>query len=350
MRHQPHFHGPAPASTSSTPAPSSQPHRLPDLSDYLAPPSLQSLPNYDPDLYAYLDNTPFQYRYSLPIRPEVQHEIQVKVEEKFCQGNEEYKSIVFGGGGGAAGGTAVGEPGEEEEPMSGVEDTDHTFEDEHLPPEYRSTQRGKACGHVFEKGEAVYRCRNCGLDDTCVFCSRCFYATEHEGHDTKFSIATGSGGCCDCGDPEAWKVPVQCKYHSPISNKSEGATGEMHSNENGGVGADDEESKTQRVPLPEPLINSMRTTIATVLDFITDVLASTPHPLSLRATPDEIRAANPPEGEEETLAESEGRMLYCCVLWNDEVHSFQEVIAQVVEAKRCASAEAKRVAERVDAH
>lgn len=56
--------------------------------------------------------------------------------------------------------------------------------------------------------------RNCALDETCVFCSRCFHATDHEGHDTSFSIASGHGGCCDCGDPEAWKVPLYCKYHS----------------------------------------------------------------------------------------------------------------------------------------
>ncbi|CAO3587584.1 unnamed protein product [Absidia cylindrospora] len=30
-------------------------------------------------------------------------------------------------------------------------------------PEYWETQRGKQCGHLFKKGESVYRCRNCGL-------------------------------------------------------------------------------------------------------------------------------------------------------------------------------------------
>jgi hypothetical protein len=32
-------------------------------------------------------------------------------------------------------------------------------EEKDLPLEYRKSQMGKACGHVFKKGEAVWRCR-----------------------------------------------------------------------------------------------------------------------------------------------------------------------------------------------
>lgn len=38
-------------------------------------------------------------------------------------------------------------------------DPDADSEDKDLPLEYRKTQMGKACGHVFKKGEAVWRCR-----------------------------------------------------------------------------------------------------------------------------------------------------------------------------------------------
>ena len=32
------------------------------------------------------------------------------------------------------------------------------------------------CGHVFQRGELVYRCQTCGTDNTCVMCHRCFVA------------------------------------------------------------------------------------------------------------------------------------------------------------------------------
>jgi hypothetical protein len=83
------------------------------------------------------------------------------------------------------------------------------------------TSRGP-CGYVFESGDPIYRCRHCGLDETCVMCVKCFKATGHDGHDISFSVATGSGGCCDCGDPEAWTVPLDCRFHCP-SDRGSGA-------------------------------------------------------------------------------------------------------------------------------
>ena len=46
-------------------------------------------------------------------------------------------------------------------------------------PEYKESQRGKVCGHIFGKGEAIYRCHTCALDDTCVLCSQCFKSTHN---------------------------------------------------------------------------------------------------------------------------------------------------------------------------
>ena len=60
------------------------------------------------------------------------------------------------------------------------------------------------CGRLFQSNEIVYRCQTCGVDPTCVMCSRCFDASAHEGHDVMFYRSGGRGGCCDGGDPEAW--------------------------------------------------------------------------------------------------------------------------------------------------
>ena len=98
-----------------------------------------------------------------------------------------------------------------------------------LGPEYSESRRGMPCGHLFEKGEAIYRCRDCGLDDTCVQCAPCFQASIHakEGHDVVFSVSSSSGGCCDCGDAEAWKQDVCCRFHSELSAVDSAASTDM---------------------------------------------------------------------------------------------------------------------------
>lgn len=66
--------------------------------------------------------------------------------------------------------------------------------------EYSEAARGKACGHIFKSGDANYRCKTCTDDDTCVLCTRCFEASDHEGHMIHQSISQGNSGCCDCGE------------------------------------------------------------------------------------------------------------------------------------------------------
>ncbi|KIS71625.1 uncharacterized protein UMAG_00067 [Mycosarcoma maydis] len=98
-----------------------------------------------------------------------------------------------------------------------------------LGPEYSESRRGMPCGHLFQKGEAVYRCRECSLDDTCVQCAPCFQASIHakHNHDVVFSVSSSNGGCCDCGDPEAWKQDVCCRYHSQSFSNSITANADM---------------------------------------------------------------------------------------------------------------------------
>lgn len=88
------------------------------------------------------------------------------------------------------------------------------------------------CGRVFKIGEPTYSCRECsmflrlcyvaiyvnlssfsGMDPTCVLCSSCFKKSSHRLHKYKMSTS-GGGGCCDCGDSEAWKRDPSCEEHS----------------------------------------------------------------------------------------------------------------------------------------
>jgi len=68
------------------------------------------------------------------------------------------------------------------------------------------------CGKVFKNGEPTYSCRECGVDPTCVLCVNCFKRSAHRFHKYKMSTS-GGGGCCDCGDDEAWKKDHYCQLH-----------------------------------------------------------------------------------------------------------------------------------------
>ncbi|KAG9290597.1 hypothetical protein G9A89_011560 [Geosiphon pyriformis] len=207
----------------------------------------------------------------------------------------------------------------------------------HEGAEYSPAQKGKACCHIFKKGEGSYWCRNCSLDETCVFCSRCYHATNHEGHDISFLVNTGSGGCCDCGDPEAWKVPINCAFHSPDPSNNDSLDGEK---------------KQDEEQLPNDFLDSIHETISTVLDFMLDTLSCSPEDMTPPKTEEKVKKealesgnalGNGPEGSEENIS-------FAVVLWNDEHHSFNEVIEQVRLVTSCTESEAKRIAERVDSY
>ncbi|KAL0086621.1 hypothetical protein F4703DRAFT_1735362 [Phycomyces blakesleeanus] len=205
-------------------------------------------------------------------------------------------------------------------------------------PEYWESQRGKQCGHLFKKGESIYRCKNCGLDNTCVLCSHCFHSTNHEGHDIKINISRGSGGCCDCGDPEAWKTPLECTIHSPNVPGKSAADGSSS-----GCKTDPEE------PIDPLLIKSIKQTIEVVLDYILETFATSPEDVSpgkkeniIRDCRDSHKAHHIPYNAANTS--------YVCMLWNDEQHSFDEVINVVSSAIQCSKEHAMRVAEEVDTY
>lgn len=76
---------------------------------------------------------------------------------------------------------------------------------------YGSVKRLK-CEEVWHGDHMAYRCRTCGLSDSSCMCLGCFDPDEHEGHDYRV-YRCSSGGCCDCGDPLAWKPDGFCKKH-----------------------------------------------------------------------------------------------------------------------------------------
>ena len=98
---------------------------------------------------------------------------------------------------------------------------------------------GERCGYVFRRGDIAWNCRTCQTDATCVLCESCFRESDHEGHEVFFHRTT-PGGCCDCGDVEAWAVEGMCPAHRPIEEEDvEGGMGSEHDTSFNSVGDDD---------------------------------------------------------------------------------------------------------------
>ncbi|KAJ2596788.1 E3 ubiquitin-protein ligase ubr1 [Coemansia sp. RSA 1721] len=210
-----------------------------------------------------------------------------------------------------------------------------------VPIEYTEVRRGQPCGHVFKRGEGVYRCKNCSMDDTCVLCTRCFQATDHTGHDTSFSVNSGTGGCCDCGDPEAWKIPLRCRHHSSFDELDEVGLEPIISSAGAPFVPGYNNSEC-----PVSVKQSIELTIAVVLEFILETFATSP--ISLAQQFDEASIMEDALNASMAINDREPQTKFAVVLWNDEVHSFQDVIDQCIEALLCSHMEAKKIAETVD--
>lgn len=125
-------------------------------------------------------------------------------------------------------------------------------------------------------------------------CEKCYDPTEHENHQVTVHVSTGqSGGVCDCGDPEAWTKPFKCKQEKHRSGSSQNL----------------------KIELPEDGRTTLIDTIRAVLDFVIDTFISGDMILQRFNTAKEI-VLNEEGGIDE---------LYSLLIWNDPVHTFDDV-------------------------
>ena len=68
------------------------------------------------------------------------------------------------------------------------------------------------CTATWSGEHVAYRCHTCGIWSSSCMCVECFDIEEHQGHDFRM-YSSSTGGCCDCGDPAAWKPEGFCKRH-----------------------------------------------------------------------------------------------------------------------------------------
>ncbi|CAE6372048.1 unnamed protein product [Rhizoctonia solani] len=189
---------------------------------------------------------------------------------------------------------------------------------------------GRGCGHIFKRGESCFRCRDCGLDDSTVMCARCFHATDHTSHNISFSVTQHPGGCCDCGDPEAWSVPLNCPRHPPAPTPP---TTQPYTH------FPPKPRDRPRTNVPPELRDSLARTVGYALDFLLDTLDFSPD----EATP-------PAEAElgRHPTADPTPTDRFSVILWNDEKHSFDEVIHHLIVTTGMSQIEAVQTANKVD--
>ena len=162
------------------------------------------------------------------------------------------------------------------------------------------------CGRVFKTGEPTYSCRECGMDSTCVLCVDCFKQSAHRNHKYKMGISIG-GGCCDCGDTEAWKQEPFCKIHL--------------------AGVESKDTPTNK--LPEDVAERATITFGAVLSYCFDLL-SMEHSPSL------------------VVALLSSNDTYCTILFNDETHTFDQVIVTLTRVIKCSQRDAIEYVTNID--
>uniref|UniRef100_A0A4W2HFR9 E3 ubiquitin-protein ligase n=1 Tax=Bos indicus x Bos taurus TaxID=30522 RepID=A0A4W2HFR9_BOBOX len=167
------------------------------------------------------------------------------------------------------------------------------------------------CGRVFKVGEPTYSCRDCAVDPTCVLCMECFLGSIHRDHRYRMTTS-GGGGFCDCGDTEAWKEGPHCQKH------------ELNTYET-------EEEEDPLVHLSEDVIARTYNIFAIMFQYAVEILTW------------EKESELPPD-----LEMIEKSDTYYCMLFNDEVHTYEQVIYTLQKAVNCTQKEAIGFATTVD--
>ncbi|KAG7160528.1 E3 ubiquitin-protein ligase UBR2-like 2, partial [Homarus americanus] len=179
------------------------------------------------------------------------------------------------------------------------------------------------CGRVFKNGDPTYGCRDCGMDPTCVLCADCFKNSAHSKHRYKISTSSG-GGYCDCGDREAWKTDVFCDIH---------VKGQMV-----------QQSQNPLEKIPADLTERIHIIFDCILPYAKELLTceegfSIPKDLEIRESDREPTNLSSLYDIKDT---------YVTMLYNDETHTYDQVITTLERAIDCTQKDAVAFATSID--
>ncbi|CAG0889985.1 unnamed protein product [Darwinula stevensoni] len=180
------------------------------------------------------------------------------------------------------------------------------------------------CGKVFKNGEPTYSCRDCGMDPTCVLCVECFKESAHKNHRYKIS-SSGGGGYCDCGDVEAWKKDAYCNIHLVGMQSESPAQKALHR-------------------MPPDLVERARIVFSTVLRYAYEMLTTD---LALNL-PSDLQLKEEERDPIHLMGLFESSDTYAAVMFNDETHTYDQVIHTLMRAIECSHKDATDYATMID--
>lgn len=203
---------------------------------------------------------------------------------------------------------------------------------ENVIPEDYTHPSDQACGRVLQSGEKVYRCIDCGYDDTCVICSYCFRREDHEGHNVSVYLSQANGGMCDCGDETAFVRKLNCAC---LANAVEA------------------------IQLPTECKTAMRSTLQTALNYVLDVTNYSINTLpfihqningqgGLQITSLQISDMGSLPMDVYGEVDDNTNDKWYLILWNDEDHDYPEAEMGIRSATGMSDQEAKHVADEIN--
>ncbi|CED83614.1 N-end rule pathway, recognition component UBR1 [Phaffia rhodozyma] len=183
------------------------------------------------------------------------------------------------------------------------------------------------CGKAFEKGEVIYRCRDCNFHDhLALMCSACYRESSHQDHTITLKVASSLGEFCNAGDPSMWLRPV------PSSLLSPSAVSSSYSSSSSAISST-EAPHTSQEHISE-FINS-------VFDYILTTLDVSPEETTLPTSEADLTRQERLEGVKWF------ENAWAVVLWNDEKHTRVDVAVQLGDAIGWTEEEGLECAERV---
>lgn len=194
---------------------------------------------------------------------------------------------------------------------------------------------GQTCGRTLKYGEPVYRCEECGYDDTCVLCVHCFNREDHIDHNVSVYVARpDSGGICDCGDETAFTSKLNCAC----------------------------QAKTEMVEgLPLEFRDKVRETLTVVLDYILNVANFSINTLpfiyrnvngrgDLKSSSRQISDFGSLPSELYGAEDVNSDDIWYLVLWNDENHDYLEAETGIRAATGVNDDRAKELASEINSN
>lgn len=204
-----------------------------------------------------------------------------------------------------------------------------------------SHPRDLPCARVFRRGEPIFKCSTCALDETCALCAYCFHQDQHEGHVVNVTVCQReNGGVCDCGDPEAWVHQFNCRD---------------------GI---NQQLMADIVPsdVSDDLHTAFARTIDVLLDFIIDVMCQSdlqfdlPWDISMNSK--RYAASNPldpkkygyPNNNVDACEFDPPSQKYSLIAYNNQVHHFRDAVQRIHIASKKVPEFAVMVADQIHRH